>query len=75
MKVTKKNLNIILENSKVGEFVGWDFFFGKRDSCCPGDDIARIYNLALADIKKTFTIYDTIEDYLEHNEEEDDTTN
>lgn len=38
-----------IKGMKVGEFEGWDFFFGSIKKCCPGDDYADVYNKALKD--------------------------
>lgn len=35
---------------KVGEAEGWDFFFGSKKQCCPGDDYSDIYNQAISDV-------------------------
>ncbi len=37
---------------KVGEAEGWDFFFGSKKQCCPGDDYSDIYNKAISDVLK-----------------------
>ena len=37
MKITKENLKVVLKELKIGESQGWDYFFGRRESCCPGE--------------------------------------
>jgi len=41
-----------IKKMKIGESEGWDFFFGKTEQCCPGDDLSDVYNKALEDILK-----------------------
>ena len=52
---TKKKVEDKIERVKglkVGEAEGWDFFFGSKKQCCPGDDYSDIYNQAISDVLK-----------------------
>lgn len=56
----------------VGESEGWDYFFGRRDACCPGDDYAAVYNLALKDFERALQDPDYVEMLKEKRAEEDE---
>lgn len=49
LKDYKLHLRNKIKKLKIGESEGWDFFFGDRKPCCPGDDLSDVYNKALND--------------------------
>lgn len=42
----------ILDGLELDEGTGWDVVMGIQDRCCPGDDTADIFNLAIAKVRK-----------------------